>query len=94
VHTLHFDMSCQYISGAQKDDRKKREKTEREKRERKLFHTCMQSKIKIPNKPQNNKKTSKPNRNIPKTSNPKHMEGEGGRKKREGEEQMNSMCFA
>lgn len=74
------------ISGAQKVDRKKERRERGRRREKITFHTRMQSKIKIPN--------SKTNRNVPKNSNPKHMEGEGGQKEREGEEQVNFVCFA
>lgn len=63
-------------------------------REKKLFHTRMQSKIKIPNKPHNNPTNSKTNSKVPKTSNPKHMASEGEQKEREREEQVNLMCFA
>lgn len=74
------------IPGAQKVERK-RKKAKRAREKRKLFHTCMQSKIKIPNKLQDNEKknNSKTNREGSKISNPKYMEGEGNWKERKGE---------
>lgn len=50
---------------------RKKDIKEREKeRERKLFHTGMQSKIKIPNKPQNNQKTENQTETSPKPLTP------------------------
>lgn len=63
----HCTLTCHAnISEAQKDDRKKA-KERRRKREKKPFHTRMQSKIKIPNKLHNNKKTQNQTEMSPKS---------------------------
>lgn len=91
MHILRSDISCYYIGSPERWEEKK-DSTERV-REEKLFHTRMQPKIKIPNKPHNNPTNSKTNSKVPKTSNPKHMASEG-EQEREREEQVNLMCFA
>lgn len=45
-----------YLEPRKLRESKKKESKERAREKRKLFHTCMQSKIKIPNKLQDNKK--------------------------------------
>lgn len=48
-----------YLEPRKLRESKKKESKERAREKRKLFHTCMQSKIKIPNKLQDNNKKKK-----------------------------------